>query len=321
MGAGNHRRCVLLQNEVMHSAGSKRWIFAVLLALLFPALAIHASCVAVLGPGNWGSGMEEHIPEILTDQSHPALADYRSEFSQRTPLDEQTAPAAPPGVAVRGRVAAADHDESSGRWVIQSQEGSGQRDERHFYLWSEADDFLGELKLPDSFIFGQPRFIRREGKTFVVLERLNSWLMPVRDKLRRYANSWFDDTLRPERSLYLYDLETRNLSYIGPGHSLAVSPDRTHGALLRSSATASSFHSLHLWSFDSGEIETVVSLHESEPGGGRSFEYRWSRDSRALYLSGDSAGFERRNPQRRTLNHLHIRGVPGLYDLNRTSQD
>ena len=84
-GAGNRRRCVLLQNEVMHSAGSKRWIFAVLLALLFPALAIHASCVAVLGPGNWGSGMEEHIPEILTDQSHPALADYRSEFSHAHP--------------------------------------------------------------------------------------------------------------------------------------------------------------------------------------------------------------------------------------------
>ena len=89
----------------MHSAGSKRWIFAVLLALLFPALAIHASCVAVLGPGNWGSGMEEHIPEILTDQSHPALDGYRSEFSNGTPLAEQTAPAAPPGVVVRGRVA------------------------------------------------------------------------------------------------------------------------------------------------------------------------------------------------------------------------
>ena len=305
----------------MNSAGSKRWIFAVLLALLFPALAIHASCVAVLGPGNWGSGMEEHIPKILTDQSHPALADHRSEFSQQIPLAEQTAPATPPGVAVRGRVAATDHDESSGRWVIQSHEGAGRVAERHFYLWSETDGFLEELSLPGSIIFDQPRFIRRQGETFVVLERRNSWLMPVRDKLRRYANSWFDDTLRPERSLYLYDLETRNLSYVGPGHSLAVSPDRTHGALLRSGATASSFYSLHLWSFDSGEIETVVSLHESEPGGGRSFAYRWSRDSRALHLSGASAGFERRNPQRRTLNHLHIRGVPGLYDLNRTTKN
>ena len=305
----------------MNSAGSKRWIFAVLLALLFPALAIHASCVAVLGPGNWGSGMEEHIPKILTDQSHPALADHRSEFSRQIPLAEQTAPATPPGVAVRGRVAATDHDESSGRWVIQSHEGAGRVAERHFYLWSETDGFLEELSLPGSIIFDQPRFIRRQGETFVVLERRNSWLMPVRDKLRRYANSWFDDTLRPERSLYLYDLETRNLSYVGPGHSLAVSPDRTHGALLRSGATASSFYSLHLWSFDSGEIETVVSLHESEPGGGRSFAYRWSRDSRALHLSGASAGFERRNPQRRTLNHLHIRGVPGLYDLNRTTKN
>lgn len=303
----------------MHQAGSKRWIFAVLLALLFPALAIHASCVAVLGPGNWGSGMEEHIPEILTEPSHASLDGYRTEFSNGSPLAEQTEPAVPPGVAVSGRVVAADHDEPSGQWVIQSQEGESRAAGRHFHLWSETDGLLEELSLPDSFIFNQPRFIRRQGETFIVLERLNSWLMPVRDKLRRYVNSWFDDTLRPERSLYLYDLETRNLSFIGPGHSLVVSPDRTHGALLRSGATASGFYSLHLWSFESGAIETVVSLHESEPGGGLSFEYRWSRDSRALHLSGATGGFERRDPQRRTLNHLHIRGVPGLYDLNRTN--
>ena len=305
----------------MHKAGSKRWIFAVLLALLFPALAIHASCVAVLGPGNWGSGMEERIPEILTDHSHTALAGYRTEFSHRSPLPEKTALAVPPGVAVSGRVAATDHDESSTRWVIQSHEGESRDDNRHFYLWAEADGRLEELSLPSSVIFDQPRFIRPQGETFVVLERRNSWLIPVRDKLRRYVNSWFDDTLRPERSLYLYDLETRDLTYIGPGHSVVVSPDRTHGALLRSGATASGFYSLHIWSFETGEIETVVSLHESEPGAGRSFEYRWSQDSRALHLSGATAGFERRNPQRRILNHLHIRGVPGLYDLNRTAQD
>ena len=321
MGAGNRSPHALLQNEVMHKAGSKRWIFAVLLALLFPALAIHASCVAVLGPGNWGSGMEEHVPEILTDHSHPALAGYRTEFSNRTSHAEQTEPTVPPGASVSGRVVATDHDKPTARWVIQSSEGERRDDDRHFYLWSEAGGRLEELSLPSSVIFDQPRFIRRQGETFVVLERRYSWFMPVREKLRRYVNSWFDDTLRPERSLYLYNLETRKLTYIGPGHTVVVSPDRTHGAFLRSGATASGFYSLHIWSFESSEIETVVSLHESEPGAGRSFEYRWSQDSRALHLSGASAGFERRNPQRRTLNHLHIRGVPGLYNLNRTAHD
>jgi hypothetical protein len=293
---------------------SKRWIFAVLLVILFPAFAFHASCVAVLGPGNWGSGMEERVPEILDAQSNPDLAGYRVEFCERSPV--ATEPTGPPGATVRGRVVATEYDEEGERWIIQSHEGERWIDQQRFALWSEATQQLDQLDLPPSMIFEQPKFIRREGKTVVVLEHWQSWFMPVKDKLRRYLNSWFDETLRPERALYLYDVETRALTYFGPGHTLVVTPNRSHGAFLRSGATASGFYSLHVWDFETGQIETVLSLHESDPGSGRSFEYRWSDDSRALHVTGSSAGFERRDPERLELNHVHIRSESSLYQLD-----
>lgn len=293
---------------------SKRWIFAVLLAILFPAFAFHTSCVAVLGPGNWGSGMEEKVPEILDRQSNPDIARYGAEFSEWSPA--ATEPIAPAGAPVRGRVVATDYDVGGERWIIQSHEGERWIDQQRFALWSDATQQLDQLDLPSSMIFEQPKFIHREGKTLIVLEHWQSWFMPVKAKLRRYLNSWFDETLRPERALYLYDVKTRGLTYFGPGHTLVVSPDRTHGAFLRSGATASGFYSLHLWDFDTGKIDTVLSLHESDPGSGRSFEYHWSDDSRALYLSGSSAGFARRDPERLELNHVYMLGQPGLYKLH-----
>jgi hypothetical protein len=293
---------------------SKRWIFAVLLVILFPAFAFHASCVAVLGPGNWGSGMEEKVPEILDAESNPDVVGYRAEFSETSP--DPTEPVVPPGATVRGRVVAADHEEQSGLWVFQSHEGERWIDQQRFTLWSEATQQLDELDLPSSMLFEQPKFIHREGKTVLVLERWQSWFMPVKAKLRRYLNSWFGETLRPERALYLYNVETRDLTYFGPGHTLVVAPNLAGGAFLRSGATASGFYSLHIWDFETDQIETILSLHESDPGSGRSFAYRWSQDSRALHLSGSSAGFERRDPQRLDLNHLYISGQAGLYEID-----
>ncbi|MDA1315016.1 MAG: hypothetical protein O2968_16925 [Acidobacteria bacterium] len=295
---------------------SRRWIFAVLLAILFPAFAFHASCVAVLGPGNWGSGMEEKVPEILDAESNPAALRYQAEFAEAGDQTTPPVPQLPPGLEIPGKTLSADHDRQTGQWVVQTYEGERWIDQQHFYLLSERDDLPRELNLPTSMIFENPRFIQQGSKSTLALERWNSWYISPTAKLRRYARSWFDETLRPERSLYLCDLETRAFTYFSPGHTFVVSPDATRGAFLRSGATSSGFYSLHIWDFTSGEIKTVLSLHESDPGSGRSFDYRWSADSRALHLSGSTAGFERRNAQRRDLNHVHIVGTPGLYGLN-----
>jgi hypothetical protein len=58
----------------------RSWIFAILVATVFPAIAIHTSCVAVMGPGTWGSGLEERAPEILSAASNPAVQAYSREF-------------------------------------------------------------------------------------------------------------------------------------------------------------------------------------------------------------------------------------------------
>ena len=295
---------------------SKRWIFAVLLAVLFPAFAFHASCVAVLGPGNWGSGMEEKVPEMLDAALKPAALRYRTEFAEARDPTIQPAPQLPHGLELPGKILNTDHDQQTGRWVIQTYEGERWIDQQHFYLWSEPEEQPRQLSLPDSMVLENPLFIHQGSQSTLVLERWNSWYLPATAKLRRYARSWFDHTLRPERALYLYDIETRTLSYFGPGHDLVVAPDRRRGAFLRSGATSSGFYSLHVWDFASTEIETVLSLRESDPGSGRSFDYVWSKDSHALRLMGPSAGFTRRNPERLDLNHLHIVGTPGLFQLN-----
>ena len=257
--------------------------------------------------------MEEKAPEVLDASSNPELARYRAEFSGAAA--SSTDVAVPPEAPVVGRVVATDRDEQSGLWIIQSHEGERWIDQQRFTFWSEAAGTAEELELPERMIFEQPKFIHREGRTSLVLVRWHSWFMPVRDKLRRYLNSWFDETLRPERALYIYDLETETLTYFGPGHTLVVAPNRRRGAFLRSGATSSGFYSLHVWDFDSEEIETMLSLHESDPGSGRSFAYRWSQDSRALHLSGSSAGFARRDPERVKLDHLYLPGAAGLYKL------
>ena len=38
--------------------------FAILTAVLFPTLVLHGTCIAVMGPGTWGAGVEELVPEV-----------------------------------------------------------------------------------------------------------------------------------------------------------------------------------------------------------------------------------------------------------------
>ena len=78
---------------------------------------------------------------------------------------------------------------------------------------------------------------------------------------------------------------------------------------------AGSYYSLHVWDFETDEVETVLSLRESDPGSGRSFEYRWSGDSRAFQLTGRTSGFERRNPEGRDLNLIYLIGDSNLYEV------
>jgi hypothetical protein len=164
-------------------------------------------------------------------------------------------------------------------------------------------------------ILEQPTLMKRGGDTFVVVARWAPWALSPLDKLSRYLRSYADSTLRPEFSLYLYRLPSGPLEYWGPGHTLKPSPDRRRAILLRSGALGSGYYSMHLWEFEQGRLTAILSLRESDPGSGRSFDYDWSSDSRAVQVTGATGGFERRRGTPRSLDLIYLVGDEALYDL------
>ena len=300
----------------MPSSKSRKWIWAVLLAVLFPLFAVHFSCVAVLGPGTWGSGLDEKEPTIVPAQARPEVSGYIQEFVGRP--RQFGAPAELPDAAgpFPGRAVYADSLEPENLWVVQTHDGERWVDEQHVFLWHGQSAQREEINITNGMLVKNPVLVRHRGRVMVVFGRWDTWYLPTGRKLTRYLSSLSDETLRPEYSLYLYDLDEKRSTYWGPGHTLVASPDRRRALFLRSGAMGGSYYSLHLWDLDTDQVETIVSLRESDPGSGRSFEYRWSKDSRAVELFGRTAGFERRRPEARDLNLIYVIGDTNLYDVS-----
>jgi hypothetical protein len=164
-------------------------------------------------------------------------------------------------------------------------------------------------------ILQQPALMKRGADLFIVFGRWLTWNVPPLEKLSRYLKSYADPTLRPEISLYLYRLPSGPLEYWGPGHTLKPSPDRRRAILLRSGALSAGYYSMHLWDFEQDRLTTVLSLREADPGSGRSFDYTWSADSRAVHITGSTAGFHRRRPEPRSLDLIYLVADDAVYDL------
>jgi hypothetical protein len=299
----------------MSPAKSRRWIFAILLATVFPAIAVHVSCVAALGPGTWGSGLEERVPEILPARSNPQAQAYAREFSQR--VEESADPVLPeaPGPQAPWKGKAVWTGAHQGLWVIQTHEGETWTQGQRLYLWNESSRELQEIPRPAGWIVENPAWIERGGRAAVVYGRWNSWALSPAGKLGRYVRSWLDPELRPESAFYIYDVSSKATSYAGPGHFLEVSPDRRRGVMLRSGALGAGYYSVHVWEFQSNQVQTILSLREVDEGSGRSFTYRWSLDSRAVEIKGATGGFERRKPQPRQFNLIYLLDGQQVYEV------
>ena len=139
-------------------------------------------------------------------------------------------------------------------------------------------------------------------------------------KIGRYLRSYLDATLRPEFTLHAYELDTRKESYVGPGHSSLASPNRRRVVFLRSGALGAGFYSMHVWNLENDRTETVVSLAEVDPGSGRSFDYRWSADSKALLITGSAGGFARRKHDPQQLRMIYLVETALLYDASGTGE-
>ena len=250
----------------MSKPSNRRWVLALLMAVVFPALAIHLSCVAVLGPGSWGSEVEEKVPEFLPVQSNQEVLGYVEEFSHDEP-DKPKPPEPPEGETPwQGKVFWTDHDEGDDTWIIATHNGKRWTDQQHVYLWTPATNAVEELDIAGGIVVVSPVALRRGGRHLVVYQRWHSWAVPAAAKVGRYLRSHLDETLRPEFTLHTYAVKTGETSYVGPGHTLVASPNRRRAVFLRSGALGAGFYSVHVWNLENDRIETVVSLGGSGSG-------------------------------------------------------
>jgi len=78
-------------------------------------------------------------------------------------------------------------------------------------------------------------------------------------------------------------------SRLTDGGYCKASQDHSHVAFWR--ADESGFHSFHILDLRSGNIDDVISMWESDPGSGISWDWGWSADSKAIYIEGACGGF------------------------------
>ena len=292
-------------------AKNRQWVAAVLTALLFPAIILHTTCVAVLGPGTWGSGLEEVAPVFHEPSARvrELAAEFESsrDSASKSPEDYPV----PQEIEASGRILWSTVDTAGSIYLVEAPVSKRQR------LFAGTGSDVVEIPIPDDFVIARPR---RVGSR-IVAERWRPWAIPARQKLARYVASWADPSLRPEVALYATSGESDEWQYLMPGHSLAVSPDAGHGALLRSGALLAGYYSLVIWDVEENRTETVLSLREHAEQGTRSFSLRWSKDSSALQIAGRTGGFERRGSQRGAdaegiaINLLYVVDERATYDL------
>ncbi len=293
--------------------GNHGWILAVSAAVLAPALILHGTCVAVMGPGTWGSGLQEALPEFKKPDA--VVEKYRQEFLS-APVDP-AAPSQPAsqsiGPTITGTVVWSHTAGERTIYLTEEQLGTSRRQR----LYTVRGGKLREAPIPAGHVVVRPKWMGR----WIIYERWNPWAVSPMHKLRRYVASWVNSSLRPEAALYGSRDESEKWSFLMPGHSLAVAPDGRQAALLRSGALLAGYFSIHTWRVGEREAPVVISLREHDGRSTQSFSLEWSRDSLALRISGKTDGFERRASQRGTpggitvdLVYLVTQGA--LYDLN-----
>ena len=295
------------------SKSNRKWPLAILAAVAFPVLAMHSTCVAVLGPGTWGSGLVETQPEFKPPP--PAVEVYRQEFKAQPqspePSGDSAASEAPPGIV--GRVT---WKHAMDNRVLYLADGPD-RPRQRLYV-SDANETIREVSLPNGHLVARPQWTA-EGIVYV---RWNPWAVPPVSKLRRYVASWLDPSLRPEASLYGNVADSGDWHFLMPGHSLTVSPDGRQAALLRSGALLAGYYSIHVWQTGSSEAAAILSLREHDDNASKSFRMRWSEDSSALHIEGRTGGFDRRASHDGAaaagvpINLVYLVSDMTVYDLN-----
>ncbi len=124
---------------------------------------------------------------------------------------------------------------------------------------------------------------------------------------------------------WLRAYERENRGYVDANHGKAIAQDGQMAVFLNSGKgdyRFMGFHNLVLTMVANSQNETILSLWEADIGSGASFCYGWSKDSKAIYLLGESKGFSWDiswdKESYRNLNFIYLVDEKKWYDVGLT---
>jgi len=256
------------------------------------------SVVILIGCAGCGSKDEtvQKLPAFTPLTNAPALERYVTEFASPTPQGELLIPVQRHLIA--GGVISVDHNTNCWLWLIRSHTGSNYYDGQRLYLYSDKSAQFSEVKA----------FNGLGVREAFVLSDQNG------------EHPFILASVRPTNALWwVGELLTNNLRSnavlrMTAGDRCKVAPDHLKVGFWR--ANSEGFHSFHVWDLSTGCIENVISMWETDPGSGTSWQWEWSADSKALHIQGTCSGFSRsRAGGRKEFDLLYLVDTKQVFSL------
>ena len=290
----------------MNSIGKKLGIlFAILFSIPILLFAVYilvgagAAVIDIFTPKGFGGGVVYEKQQILSGNLPEEVNAYKNEFKDvdansyfQYPLSTTTKVPELEGLTFKGRAYWWDYFKDRGWGVLLTYEGNYWRENQHVYIYRRQTNSLEELNsfAENGMVIEEIKIFFLNGKVNLLVVRWDPWVKYVTKNGRSERIVLRKETWeRPEYGLYTCGIDGKELKYICPGHSAEVSPDRLKVAFLRSAGAS---YSLHIWYPNEDRITSVLSLcGEADVGSGRSFDFRWSADSKALSVRGCGCGY------------------------------
>ena len=253
---------------------------------------VHFAWFSLFGPPEWFQGVRQRLPETSSLQLGSDYDVYRRELdAPRSPSLGNPPQRMPPDL--QGEVHRSDFFRDGSTGVVWSKDA--ERD--HFRLWSSSAGQWSDVPLPPG-VTGVIVVPGGDAPRLLVTRR--QWWWPYGSNYGRFWLALARRELRPNAALVVVDPGSGHRRFLCAGSGPVASPDRTRVAFMRSERGG--YHSIHVWRAADDGLSTVASVWEADPGSGPSFGYRWSADSRVLFVRGSSLGFDGSRPARRRID-------------------
>ena len=233
------------------------------------------------------SGVTECVPAITPVVNSPGMQQYVSEFAERR-KSEGTTNRGPPQdahkniAAVRGKIFIRETNPVAGSSLVVSYEGEHWNDQQRLYYFPSNHGYTEIVAFQGKALLSAVFLTNEVGAEIAILADVSE-------------DVW-------KHSIWKLDLRSNQLARVTTGGWWMMSPDGKSILFRRSDGEG--FHSFHLLNLSNDEMQDIISMWESDPGSGTSFDVAWSKDSKAVNFFGSCSGFYRRGQGRQTLFDL-----------------